>query len=98
MRFRFTIRDLLWLTLVIGILIDWRLSLIPKHSALIETIATDYGVIITVDRRSGRVRQIDLRAYGQNREIRPATCTSHLVTRSKFTLLEFPNFRSVFTN
>ena len=28
--FSFSIRDLLWLTLVVGILIDWRLSVIPK--------------------------------------------------------------------
>jgi len=37
MRFRFTIRDLLWLTLVVGLLTAWRES-IPGHAAPLESL------------------------------------------------------------
>jgi len=46
MRLRFTIRDLLWLTLVVGLLTAWRKS-IPGHAAplesLIRTNRSKYG-------------------------------------------------------
>ena len=61
MRFRFTIRDLLWLILAAGLLVNWRLAVMPQGPLRSIWIKTDSGVEILVEAGTGRITEIDPR-------------------------------------
>jgi hypothetical protein len=59
MRFRFTIRDLLWLTLVVAVLFAWRFSRIQPVAGRYQRIDKPNSLPLIFDTATGRVWELD---------------------------------------